>query len=365
MPPIPNRAANARPRQTWCCRAHTAGFTLIEVVLAVAIAAGMLLVVLTFYQQAAALRGRLIEETSGISAIRLLMERLTCELGAVRRSDLYQLGLSGGADNLQLLKLEFPRPGAWTNPATAAPFRLVSYSLQGAGGLVRSETPLWASSVIVTTNDAAPDIPVPPAVSDDATPRAGTNALMITTSRSGTSATSPARATGVSSGSKAGRGAGTARATRGTASGGAAGSGSFASSSNTSRPASAPRGTASLNATNAPDDTTEPVEPTDAIGTIGTTNQTNIVVVSAARGGLAIGQAQFVRFRYWDGSTWLEAWNTPDLPVGVEVSLGLEALPAETSPDEYPFELYRRVIYLPNHGPARSASDSDSTQEDM
>jgi hypothetical protein len=115
---------------------------------------------------------------------------------------------------------------------------------------------------------------------------------------------------------------------------------------------------ASLNGTNAPDDDAAFVETTDVIGTIGTANQTNAVVAGAAHGGLAIGQAQFVRFRYWDGSAWLDDWNTPDLPVGVEISLGLEPLPVETSPDDYPFEQYRRVIYLPNHGAIRSSAAS-------
>jgi hypothetical protein len=337
---------------------YSSAFTLIEVVLAVAIAAGMLLVVLTFYQQVAALRGRLIEKTAGVSAIRLLMERLTSELGAVRRSDAFQLGLSGGSDNLQLLKLEFPRPGAWTSPATAAPFRLVSYSLQGGAGLVRSESPLWASTITVATNESAPATSLFPAVTNDLT-LAATSALLVTSSRGGMSAT-PARGTGGASGSKSGNGASTARKTRGTAGASTPKAPSPAASAGAS---SSPTTRASSNAFPALDDTSEPIAITDTIGALDTTNRTNVVVASAARGGLAIGQAQFVRFRYWDGSTWLDDWSTPDLPIGVEVSLGLEPLPAEMTADEYPFELYRRVIYLPNHGPMRSAAAS--TEEGM
>ena len=67
-------------------------------------------------------------------------------------------------------------------------------------------------------------------------------------------------------------------------------------------------------------------------------------------------QIQFLRFRYWDGSTWSETWSAPDLPIGVEVSLGGEPLPPESTAEEYPFELYRRVIYLPNHAFGRPPS---------
>jgi hypothetical protein len=35
--------------------------------------------------------------------------------------------------------------------------------------------------------------------------------------------------------------------------------------------------------------------------------------------------------------------------VGIEVSLGVEPLPPELTAEDYPFEVYRRVIYLPNH----------------
>jgi hypothetical protein len=336
---------------------HSSAFTLIEVVLAVAIAAGMLLVVLMFYQQVAALRGRLIERTAGISAIRLLLERLSCELGAVRRSDVYQLGVSGGSDNLQLLKLEFPRPGAWTNPATAAPFRWVSYSLQGGAGLVRSETPMWASAVTITTNEAASAAPASTAMTNDLTLAAETSAFAVASPKSGMSAM-PTRASGAPGGSRGGKGASTARAPKGTA------TASAASPARAAGANSSPKAMASPKASAQPDDTLEPILTTDAMVTTSTTNRTNVVAARATRGGgLAIGQAQFVRFRYWDGSTWLDGWDTPDLPVGIEVSLGLEPLPAEMTSDEYPFELYRRVIYLPNHGPARTAAAT--TEEGM
>jgi hypothetical protein len=54
---------------------------------------------------------------------------------------------------------------------------------------------------------------------------------------------------------------------------------------------------------------------------------------------------RFVNFRYFDGSLWRDAWDGADLPLGVEVSFGAEPLPPEEA--EYPYELFRRVIFLP------------------
>ena len=55
----------------------------------------------------------------------------------------------------------------------------------------------------------------------------------------------------------------------------------------------------------------------------------------------------FLRFRYWDGKGWQDSWRSSELPQGVEVSLGMEAFPPEAQPSEYPYEVFRRVIYLP------------------
>ncbi|MBN2508407.1 MAG: hypothetical protein JXQ71_17145 [Verrucomicrobia bacterium] len=58
----------------------------------------------------------------------------------------------------------------------------------------------------------------------------------------------------------------------------------------------------------------------------------------------------FVRFRYWDGSAWQASWDSVELPRGVEVSFGSDPLPEDLTPDEYPFELFRRIIHLPGSG---------------
>lgn len=56
---------------------------------------------------------------------------------------------------------------------------------------------------------------------------------------------------------------------------------------------------------------------------------------------------RFLSFRFWDGTGWRDNWSGPTPPPGVEVSLGFEPLPAEVAIEEYPGELFRRVIYLP------------------
>jgi hypothetical protein len=57
---------------------------------------------------------------------------------------------------------------------------------------------------------------------------------------------------------------------------------------------------------------------------------------------------QFLQFRYWAGTNWVESWSGMDLPAGVEVSVGRDPMPVELSAEGYPFEIFRRVIYLPN-----------------
>jgi type II secretory pathway pseudopilin PulG len=233
--------------------APAAGFTLIEVVLAISIAAGILVVVLLFYHQTESLRSRLLEETSRLATMRLVMERLSAELSTARLCEPHGQGLSGGADNIQFVKLGFPNPWDRTNASSSfssgSPLRVVSYSLlqdtnnQTESGLLRSEEAL-AKSFSISTN------------------------LLATNDPS----------------------------------------------------AALPVGTA------------------------------------VPRKGSVASQIQFLRFRYWDGSTWSEAWSAPVLPMGVEVSLGRDPLPPELTADEYPFELFRRVIYLPNHAASRAPS---------
>src|SRR5205085_11151267 len=91
----------------------SAAFTLIEVVLAIVIAVGMLVVVLFFYQQAADLRTQLLQETEHLSVARLLMDRITGELRTTRRHVFFQGAFIGESDFLQFIKTDIPSRAAW------------------------------------------------------------------------------------------------------------------------------------------------------------------------------------------------------------------------------------------------------------
>ncbi|MFM8358060.1 MAG: hypothetical protein ACKOET_05840, partial [Verrucomicrobiota bacterium] len=78
--------------------------------------------------------------------------------------------------------------------------------------------------------------------------------------------------------------------------------------------------------------------------TLGTGAVTNRPVLAAEPLTEAI---RFVRFRYWDGGGWREGWTNGLPPAGVEVVLGREPLPPESTPEDYPYEQFRRVIVVP------------------
>jgi type II secretory pathway pseudopilin PulG len=136
-------------------RAHGPGFTLIEVVLAVAISIGLLMVLLFFYQQAANLRTQLLIETERISDVRLVMDRLTADLRCAHADAAGGSSLRGDATSVRFAKAGTPSLAAWTGgqfgratfPETDV--RWVSYSMgttaEGtnmvATGLIRSEEP--------------------------------------------------------------------------------------------------------------------------------------------------------------------------------------------------------------------------------
>jgi hypothetical protein len=52
-----------------------------------------------------------------------------------------------------------------------------------------------------------------------------------------------------------------------------------------------------------------------------------------------------MQFRYFNGSEWLDAWDGADLPMGVEVTFGDQ--PASADDEEYPGEIFKRVIFVP------------------
>lgn len=127
-----------------------AGFTLIEVVLAIGIAIGIMLVLLFFYNQAANLRAQLMQEAERLSTIRLLMDRITMELRSSRSHAFYEASFLGDTQFIQFARTDLVSPAAWRLgervSAAQTDLKLVRYSLNsdtnGAPGLYREEEPL-------------------------------------------------------------------------------------------------------------------------------------------------------------------------------------------------------------------------------
>lgn len=228
---------------------RTQGFTLIEMVLAIGIAIGMLMVALYFYQQNARLRSHILEETERVAAVRLLLDRLTADL----RSALAQPQESFEG---QTSSLKFVKAGPWSGTAGSygSDLKLVSYAAVMA--------------------------------------REGTNLVVSGISRS--EETVGARA-------------------RGTA---------------TNAPPS-PAAIALNPAGPAPADTT------------------NLTLSTAP---LLTEMIRYLRFSYWDGTSWVEAWTSRQLPRGVMVTLALEPVPDGLEAEDSEQEIFRRVVDLPAQG---------------
>src|SRR5689334_4831846 len=224
-------------------------FTLVEVILAIGIATGILVVALVFYSQTANLRGQLIDEAERLSAIRLVMDRVAADLHAAFAQP--QVGFTGSTDSMEFAIAVGPDlTGARAKFGPGTDLRRVFYYLAAS---------LEGTNFVVTgldrTEESLVTKPVPP---------------------------------------------------------GAAG--------------------ASAVGTAAPPSVASPVAA--ATGTNGVAPVSTEPMAEAIR---------FARFRYWDGSAWLEAWDAPGLPSAVEISLGLDPLPENELPDAYPYEVFRRV----------------------
>lgn len=263
-----------------------AGFTLLEVILAISIAVGILVVALVFHHQASVLRKNLLEESEKLAAVRQLMDRMALELRSVPVNR--HQWFTGTASSLRFVACSVPQQTnspesdlkAITYTATywedevdygmalvGAPEPVGSEAGLTVSGMTRIESPMidFSASVLpdaLATADALADaFGVEPDVSVEGvvvpTGTASTN-LLVSGSGPGTNAI-PGRM---------------------------------------SRPL------------------------TEAI--------------------------HFVRFRYWDGLGWREEWGSAQPPAAVEITFGLEAIPPEMTAEKYPYEIFRRVVCVPS-----------------
>lgn len=88
-----------------------AAFTLLEVILAVTIAIGMMVVVLYFYQQSSTLRKDALEEMERLTSVRLVMDRLGSELRCVGNGSELLSGIKGTSTSIEFVRLVPPVKG--------------------------------------------------------------------------------------------------------------------------------------------------------------------------------------------------------------------------------------------------------------
>lgn len=227
---------------------HSA-FTLLEVVLAISIAIGLLLVAMTFYQQATTLRAQLLDESERLAAVRQVMDRLAADLRVAPAHD--HVGFTGDSNSLRFVSTALPLAlGGMQSDLKRVAYR-ATFAGEGTNlavsGLVRTEEPavdFIAASRSPTLTTTSDDTNAPAAPADSAAPAA----------------------------------------------------------------ASPPTPT-----------TSEPL--TEAV--------------------------RYLSFRFWNGTAWSESWSGVAPPMGVEVTLGFEPLPLDLPADQYPGEVFRRVIFLP------------------
>lgn len=61
---------------------------------------------------------------------------------------------------------------------------------------------------------------------------------------------------------------------------------------------------------------------------------------------LMTSQVRLLRFEYYDGTTWSEAWSQTDLPRAVKVTLGADAFDPERPLTEYTGETMSRIVCI-------------------
>ena len=125
-----------QPRLAKRQRRRTA-FTLLEVLLALVIATGLLSTAMYFYQKSSRFRSDLILETERIASARLILNRMSTELRSTLHHPVRNIGFKGGSNWVEFLKTEIPSEASWAmstenSSSSAYPeagYRLIRYEL--------------------------------------------------------------------------------------------------------------------------------------------------------------------------------------------------------------------------------------------
>ena len=125
-----------QPRLAKQQRRRTA-FTLLEVLFAVVIAAGLLATAMYFYHKSTRFRSDLILETERIASARLILNRMSTELRSTLHHPVLNIGFKGGSNWVEFLKTEIPSEASWamstenisSSAYPEAGYRLIRYEL--------------------------------------------------------------------------------------------------------------------------------------------------------------------------------------------------------------------------------------------
>jgi len=273
--PVPEEQASASSRSSGRRGATELGFTLLELLLGIAIASVILLAAMVFAEEAARSRDAIQAELQVVSAARLILGHLTLELEGAARGEGPTPGLTGGPDRIEFVTTRALPPSSWsTLGAPQHDQYVVGYRPIGgdAAAGAREEGEL---------DGAGLDLPATAGVESEVDGVAEARQSAIT----GLERTERRRSAGAN---------------------------------------------------------------------------------GAETAALALtDRLHFIRLSYFDGSRWRDAWNASDLPVAVDIQLGAKPLPEGLRPEEYPYSLFRRTIYLPTGGreghlPAAQVADEES-----
>lgn len=255
-----------------------AAFTILEVMLAIVIATGLLATAMYYYQQAARFRNDLLEETERIGSARLILDRLSTELRCSLYHPARSVGAKGGADWIEFLKSSVPSQASWRvqteSESPAYPetgYRLIRYELL--------KKPLPSGSLDNEANQQMVE-----QMTSQTVRRSGDTNDVLASLMQG-----------------------------------------------------------------------------DAINRIerrllSAKASTNSVVALRINPVRITDRLKYLKFRYLNGSAWVNTWPGPQLPLGVEVSLGIEPMSATNLLEDYTNHVFRRIIRIPTWASANSVT---------
>ena len=258
-----------------------AAFTILEVMLAIVIATGLLATAMYYYQQAARFRNDLLEETERIGSARLILDRLSTELRCSLYHPARSVGAKGGADWIEFLKSSVPSQASWRvqteSESPAYPetgYRLIRYELL--------KKPLLSGSLDNEANQQMVE-----QMTSQTVRRSGDTNDVLASLMQG--------------------------------------------------------------------DAINRIERRLLTAKV-STNDIVVVRIDPVR---ITAQLKYLKFRYLNGSAWVDTWPGPQLPLGVEVSLGIEPMSATNLLEEYTNHVFRRVVPIPSSAALRAAANSN------